>query len=98
MTLRLGEGEFQELVEQDAIRQAGQEIEVGELVDLLLRSRARNELPNLQADGLSHAKQSCIGWADIPNEELQHATNLAPYPDRECECAVQPRLGCDGRT
>src|SRR6266536_6058778 len=98
MPLRLGECVFQELIEQGAVRQAGEEIEVGELADLLLRGRAYNELTNLQADGLSHAKQGCVGLADVPDEELQHSTKLVPDPDRECECPVHPGLGRDGRT
>src|ERR1700682_2173892 len=98
MTLRLSQCVVQELVEQDAVGQAGQEIEVGELADLLLRSSARNELTNLQAYGLSHAKESCIRLADVPNEELEHATELIPYPDRQCECSVQAGLGRDGST
>src|ERR1700724_1019239 len=98
MTLRLSQCVVQELVEQSAVGRAGREIEVGELADLLLCSSARNELTNLQADGLRHPKQSCVRLADVPAEELEHATKLIPYPDRECECSVHPGLGREGGT
>src|SRR5208282_1509166 len=94
--LRLDECVVQKLVEQCAVRQAGQKIVVGELADLLLRGRARNELPNLQADGLAHAKQGRIRLANFTDEELQHATKLVPDPYRERERAMQLGLGCDG--
>ena len=86
MTLRLSQCVVQELVEQSAVGQAGQEIEVGELADLLLCSSARNELTNLQADGLRNPKQSCVRLADIPAEELEHDLHRgifkAPRPSR----------------
>ena len=57
-----------------------------------------DELTDVAADAGHHLGQFAVRRADAPAEELHHAQELDPIPNRETNRPVQALPGGDGRT
>ncbi len=78
-----------------AVRQAGQPVVSGQVLNALLGLLALQELSDLAADHADRLQQPLIGLADFGAVEREHADRFSFGDDRKDERAVHPDLTRD---